>query len=181
MRSTAEQSRLDRVARYDALTGLPNRREFDFVFDREWNRARRSESTLAVFIIDIDHFKLLNDGLGHLAGDDRLRTVACELADCATRSSDFVGRYGGEEFVAIVPGASEDSAVALAEKMRKAVENRAMSSPAPLGIVTVSIGLVCCKVDGRHSAADFVEMADAALYDAKRAGRNRIQIACPLG
>jgi len=177
MRAIAEQSRLDRVARCDALTGLPNRREFDSVLDREWNRARRSGSTLAVLVIDIDHFKLLNDGLGHLAGDDRLRAVARELADCATRSVDLVARYGGEEFVAILPEASEETAVALAEKMRKAIENRGMPTPAPLGVVTVCIGLICTKVDGNRTAADLVAAADAALYEAKRSGRNRVEVA----
>lgn len=179
MRAIAEQSRLDRVTRCDALTGLPNRREFDFALEREWNRARRSDSTLAVFVIDIDHFKLLNDGLGHIVGDDRLRAVAGELAACATRGGDLVARYGGEEFVVILPGASEKLAVALAEKMRKAIETCAMPTPAPLGVVTVSIGLVCCKVDGSHTAADLVATADAALYDAKRAGRNRVEVGQP--
>ena len=175
MREYAEQIRLDALSRIDALTGLPNRREFDEVLAREWARARRNQTPLAVLVVDIDHFKLLNDGLGHLVGDKRLIRVSRELASCATRASDFVGRYGGEEFVAILSGTSAAAARAVAEKMRKAIEACALATPAPSGVVTVSIGLAATELPGHEDALELLAQADAALYAAKRQGRNRIE------
>lgn len=175
MRGIAEQDRLDQLSRMDALTGLPNRREFDATLQREWARARRSGSAIAIFVIDIDHFKQLNDGLGHLAGDQRLREVAQEISSCLTRASDFVGRYGGEEFVAILPDVTQRDAQALAEKMRKAVAARSLTTPAAPGVVTVSIGLAWTM--GTAAAAEhLVALADAALYRAKQRGRNRVEM-----
>ncbi|MCM8730736.1 diguanylate cyclase [Hephaestia sp. GCM10023244] len=175
MRGIAEQDRLNRLSHLDALTGLPNRRQFDTTLQREWARARRLNNAFAILIIDIDHFKLLNDKFGHLVGDERLRDVAQELSSCLVRGDDFVARYGGEEFVAILSGATETSAIAMAEKMRKAVLARALPTAAPGGIVTVSIGLAWVATPSADPADLMVSKADAALYRAKNQGRNRVE------
>lgn len=175
VRSLIEREALDRLSRLDGLTGLPNRRQFDEALAREWARAGRAGTPVALLIIDIDHFKALNDGLGHLTGDARLREVAQEISACAERGSDFVGRYGGEEFVAILPGISEAMATAMAEKIRKAVAARALPTPAPGAIVTISIG--CAWQDDVTTATpvEVIAAADAALYRAKANGRNRVE------
>lgn len=171
-----ERDRLEGLAQRDGLTGLPNRRCFDETFQREWARARRAGTSMAVLMIDIDHFKLLNDALGHAEGDRRLRDVAEALAACATRATDMVARYGGEEFVAILPAVSADQAVELAEIMRVAVERLDLPSPAPAGRVTVSIGIgQIDRVDETPPDA-LLRAADKALYEAKRAGRNALRL-----
>jgi diguanylate cyclase (GGDEF)-like protein len=172
MRGFDERDRLERLSTLDALTGLPNRRQFDECIGREWRRACRTGEGMALLMIDIDHFKMLNDSLGHPAGDRILRAVAHALAGCATRGSDLVARYGGEEFAAVLPSTSPTQAEALAEIMRSAIERLNLSSPAPSGRVTVSIGI---GFAGRASedSSTLVVVADAALYDAKQGGRNR--------
>jgi diguanylate cyclase (GGDEF)-like protein len=173
MRSLDDRDALERLSRIDGLTGLANRRQFDDHLRHEWARARRSGEGLAVLMIDIDHFKLLNDSLGHPVGDQRLRATAQALAGCATRASDLVARYGGEEFAAILPGATKAQATDLAEMMRAAVDRLALASPAPDGRVTVSVGVGHCAHIGEVDVAGLVAAADAALYEAKQTGRNR--------
>lgn len=175
-----ERDRLAQLSQVDALTGLPNRRQFDEALRRELVRARRSGQGLALLMIDIDHFKQLNDTLGHQAGDERLRDVAEALQGCAARATDVVARYGGEEFAAILPGASPSEALAVAEAMRAAVEELALSSPAPDGRVTVSIGAARLTEIETDTGPRLIERADAALYDSKRAGRNRVTAAWPV-
>lgn len=174
MRNFAEQERLHALSRIDALTGLPNRRHFDDVLRREWSRARRNGRSLTLLMIDIDHFKLLNDGLGHSTGDDRLRDVAGILSACVTRGTDLVARYGGEEFAAILPETDMEYAIALGEAMRVAVERSRLHSPIPRGIVTVSVGIGSADVVATSDPQALFEIADAALYDAKSTGRNRV-------
>lgn len=173
MRSLDDRDALERLSRIDALTGLANRRQFDEYLRHEWARARRSGEGLALLMIDIDHFKLLNDSLGHPVGDQRLHATAQALAGCATRASDIVARYGGEEFAAILPGATEAQAIDLAEMMRAGVDRLALASPAPGGHVTVSVGVGYCAHVGEGDVAALVAAADAALYEAKQTGRNR--------
>jgi diguanylate cyclase (GGDEF)-like protein len=175
LRNLDERDRLEQLSQIDGLTGLPNRRRFDEVFQQEWLRARRVGGGLAVLMIDIDHFKQLNDTLGHPEGDRRLRDVARALAACATRSTDLVARYGGEEFVAILPSLGTEQAMQLAEIMRAGVYNLALPSPAPGGRVTVSVGLAWTSGDAAEDPALLLACADAALYDAKRAGRNTVR------
>lgn len=163
MRGIAERERLDQLSHLDALTGLPNRRQFDMTLRREWARARRLRCPFAVLIIDIDYFKQLNDSFGHPVGDERLSNVAQQLSSCLTRGDDFVARYGGEEFVAILPDITEFAALALAEKIRKTVAARALPTTAPGGIVTVSIGLAWARTVSTGAADDIVSEADAAL------------------
>lgn len=173
LRSIDTQARLDRLSRVDPLTGLANRRQFDESLRREWDRASRTGASMALLMIDVDHFKMLNDEFGHPVGDERLRAVAKALAGCATHDFSLVARYGGEEFAAILPAATPVQAMDLAERMRNAVERLALPSPAAGGRVTVSIGIGhVCPIDGGGAAA-LIADADAALYQAKRGGRNR--------
>jgi diguanylate cyclase (GGDEF)-like protein len=174
MRSSEEHDALDELARVDALTGLPNRRQFDLALKAEWNRARRNGSGLALLMIDIDHFKLLNDTFGHPVGDRRLREVGTALAACATRSSDLVARYGGEEFVALLPTVELDEVSAIAEAMRARIAALRLASPVESGIITISIGVgYAARLDSQDPGG-LLATADSALYLAKRAGRNRV-------
>ena len=174
VRSFTEQERLHTLSKIDALTGLPNRRHFDAVLQREWSRARRYGEGLTVLMIDIDHFKLLNDGLGHSTGDKRLCEVAKILSTCIARGTDLIARYGGEEFAAILPGTDQAHAIALGEAMRVAVERSRLPSPATGGIVTVSVGVGHAEIVATPNPLALFEIADVALYEAKSAGRNQL-------
>lgn len=166
------QSALDLLARQDGLTGLANRREFDRVLQAACSRGLRDGGGLGLLLIDIDHFKAFNDSHGHPAGDGCLRVVANVLATHATRDSDVVARYGGEEFAVVLAAASQEQVRALAERLRQAVAGipaGALAQP-----VTVSIGLSHTAADGQSSPDELLAKADAALYAAKRAGRNQV-------
>ncbi|WP_447764432.1 GGDEF domain-containing protein [Sphingopyxis panaciterrae] len=173
VRSLEDRDALDRLSRVDPLTGLANRRQFDESLHREWTRTRRGGAGLALLMIDVDHFKLLNDGFGHPVGDERLRAIADTLAGCATRAADVVARYGGEEFAAVIPNVTPAQAAMLAETMRSAIERLDLPSPAPDGRVTVSIGIGHSAHLVGNDPAALLAAADAALYDAKQGGRNR--------
>lgn len=170
---TAELARLNDElrdqARRDALTGLPNRLAANERLRDEFVRMRRSRKGYAVLVADIDHFKRINDSHGHPAGDAVLRHVAAVLK-AALRESDFVARFGGEEFLLLLPATSVDDACRVGEKIRRAVE---ASPTAAVGVVTMSIGLAMAQPD--HEDEDVaVRLADTMLYEAKRAGRNRL-------
>jgi diguanylate cyclase (GGDEF)-like protein len=173
-RTTVERDKLGEMAWVDALTGLPNRRHFDEVLKREWNRARRSGEGLALLMIDIDHFKALNDAFGHPVGDQSLRQVGRSIADCTTRSSDLTARYGGEEFAVILPTIESADAVALANSICAAVARLGLASPAPGGIVTVSIGVGYADAISSDAHEILLREADDALYAAKEGGRDRV-------
>jgi diguanylate cyclase (GGDEF)-like protein/PAS domain S-box-containing protein len=171
-------SELQRLARTDPLTGLLNRRAWEDEAEREHRRAERSSLGYSVIAVDLDHFKLLNDTFGHQAGDECLRRVAQALA-AGCRTSDRVGRLGGEEFAVLTPETSAIQAQELAERLREAVAGLGIANPqssvAP--IVTASFGVAV------SSAATFEEAlraADKALYEAKRTGRNRVCSAEPI-
>ncbi|WP_068085545.1 GGDEF domain-containing protein [Novosphingobium rosa] len=176
LRNLEERDRLDALSRTDGLTALPNRRSFDVALQAEWARACRSGGSLAILMIDIDHFKQLNDRFGHPEGDCRLRDVAKALASCATRAGDFVARYGGEEFVAILPACDAHQARDLAEIMRLCVLNMALPSPAEGGVVTVSIGVGWGRMTKANTPEALLSRADEALYEAKRGGRNAVRL-----
>lgn len=163
-------SELSRQTQTDALTGLNNRRAFDQVLGHEFARAMRTKSPLAILMVDVDHFKAYNDDFGHLAGDAALRAVAAAIKSQA-RAYDYVARFGGEEFVVVLPDAGPEEMQAVAERVRLAVEALATL----LRPVTVSVGAALC--DATTSAAELVERADQALYQAKQDGRNRVHIA----
>lgn len=173
LRNFEEQDQLTRLSHVDALTGIPNRRRFDEVLQREWKRRDQVRGRLALLMIDIDHFKQLNDRFGHSVGDDRLRSVALALAECARRELDLVARHGGEEFAAVLIDVEPQDAAIVAERMRASVEGLLLPAAHGAGIVTISIGLVCAQIHDNDLAA-FVSSADAALYDAKRNGRNQV-------
>ncbi len=156
----------------DALTQIPNRRQFDSRVRAEWNRACRNNQWLTVALIDIDQFKAYNDHYGHQAGDHCLQQIAATLAHGLRRSSDFVGRYGGEEFVLVIPEADRASACALAENIRAAIAALALKHPS--GIVTASIGVASTRPGIDEDVQALIHLADQALYRAKEGGRNRV-------
>src|SRR5688572_13293857 len=167
---------LHRISTQDGLTGVSNRRLFDETLALEWRRAARSRAPLSLLMLDIDYFKAFNDQAGHQAGDDCLRRVAQALKDSLHRAADLVSRYGGEEFAILLPETSGEQALSIAESLRERIESLDIAhAGAPAGHVTVSIGLasVIPPRDGSN-VVDFVHCADAALYDAKRSGRNRV-------
>ena len=156
----------------DPLTGLYNRRYMDEVLEREVRRTLRSEGALAVFMVDIDHFKRINDGFGHDIGDRVIRALAHCLAG-AIRHEDYAFRYGGEEFLLLMPGVEAAAMPARAQTLLEAVRRLDLSGAGvPLGGITVSIGAAALPEHGRLPA-DLVRAADEAMYRAKQGGRDR--------
>jgi diguanylate cyclase (GGDEF)-like protein len=171
-----QNARLTRISFFDQLTGVSNRRHFEAVLDAEWRRCARTGQPLAVLLIDVDYFKSYNDHFGHLAGDECLRRVAGALARGSRRAGDFVARFGGEEFVVVLPDTNDVGAGAKAEALRRAVE--AMKIPqapaAALPVVTISVGVAGGWPDVGGTPSSIVAEADRALYTAKHKGRNRV-------
>lgn len=177
LKQLSDQLRLN--ANTDALTGAANRRQFDELFQREWDRARRSCESLSLLMVDIDHFKLFNDHHGHQQGDACLKMVAQTMMSLVNRPADIVARFGGEEFVVLLPDTCESGARHVADMLVNGVSQRGIahgaSPTAPH--VTVSVGgatwLGAPPETGRKlpQASDLLGCADAALYEAKRAGR----------
>jgi diguanylate cyclase (GGDEF)-like protein len=181
-------SRMQRLAIEDGLTGAYNRRHFDDVLFSEHERARRAAARrksegvhdaaahLALLLIDVDHFKAFNDRFGHPAGDACLRAIVRAVHGAGLRPSDFVARYGGEEFVVILPSCDIAGAAVVAERVRRQVETLHECDETPLPApVSVSIGLAA-MCDARDSTpADLLRAADLALYDAKHGGRNQVR------
>ena len=169
---------LHHISTQDGLTGVANRRHFDETLALEWRRAARSRSPLSLLMLDIDYFKAFNDSTGHQSGDECLRQVSRALRDAVHRAADLVSRYGGEEFAILLPETDAEQVTVIAENIRKEIEALNIEHPsAPLGHITVSIGVSTCVPprDGTGSEA-FVRVADDALYDAKRLGRNRVSV-----
>ncbi|MGJ5179830.1 diguanylate cyclase [Bradyrhizobium oligotrophicum] len=174
------QGRLETLAIEDGLTGLANRRRFDERLLEEWGRAYRERTSLALLMIDIDHFKSFNDSYGHPAGDECLHTVAGILADEAQRSSDLAARYGGEEFAILLPNTDSAGCTRLGERIMRALRKAGIAHEHnPPGIVTASIGGAVCRPGFERSAgpASLIEAADRALYAAKDGGRDRMVMA----
>jgi diguanylate cyclase (GGDEF)-like protein len=175
----AVNTQLERISRFDSLTGVHNRRSFDQGLEEEWRRALRLGNPLSLMLLDLDRFKEFNDLYGHPRGDECLRQVAGLLKESLQRVSDLVARYGGEEFVVILPNTWLAGAGELAERIRAGVQALAISheGAAERGVVTVSLGVACMVPTPASSATALVEAADAALYRAKREGRNRVRTA----
>ncbi len=177
---TAELERaneeLGQLSITDALTQLHNRRYFDEVLAREMESSARTGEPLALLLVDIDHFKQINDRCGHLAGDEGLKLVAQALRATAARTSDLVARYGGEEFALVLPGTDAAQALDLAERARRAVESVAYVNRGERIALRVSVGVIARVAAPDDKAADFIAQADAALYRAKSAGRNRVEL-----
>ena len=168
---------LSQLASTDALTGLANRRMFDATLRKEWFRALRDGSPLALLMIDIDHFKPLNDRYGHQAGDAYLAAVAGVIERSVRRAGDLAARYGGEEFAIVLPGTAAAGALETAESIRRAVMSASFDTIVRDGPpITVSIGAAATVPIAGAGAATLLHSADAALYQAKRSGRNRVEI-----
>lgn len=163
--------RLQELASTDALTGLANRRKIDETIAAEFRRHLRGSETLSVLMLDVDHFKALNDAHGHQVGDSVLRQLGLILSRSAQRPGDMAGRLGGEEFIVILAGTSGDQAFLIAENLRNLVSSFKFDSRLS-GPVTVSVGVTTNA--GCVTADDMLSQADAALYEAKRSGRNRV-------
>jgi diguanylate cyclase (GGDEF)-like protein len=161
----------------DQLSGLANRRAFDARLEESWERARQTRAALALFLVDIDHFKAYNDHYGHQAGDLAIQRVGQAIRRSLQRPQDFASRYGGEEFAAIVPDVGEDDALHVAERIREAVlnENIEHAHSSTGDRVSVSIGVAhLLPWNSDRTPRGFVQIADEGLYAAKRQGRNRV-------
>jgi diguanylate cyclase (GGDEF)-like protein len=176
-RQNAENELAD-LAATDGLTGLANRRTLDQVFSAEWTRALRSGKPISVLMIDIDHFKAFNDRHGHQGGDEALRNVATVILGSIRRPGDLAARYGGEEFTVVLPETPLKGALVIAESIRTRIEALApfASDQQP---VTVSIGLASQIIRPADTPATLTRLADKALYQAKRNGRNRVEFVTP--
>jgi diguanylate cyclase (GGDEF)-like protein len=174
---------LERLARIDGLTGIPNRREFDVNLDREWRRMAREKKPLALIMCDVDHFKQYNDTYGHQGGDDCLRKVAGALAGWARRPGDFAARYGGEEFAMLLADTDAKGAGYVAQMICDAVRRLEIphASSSVAQHVTLSLGVCVVIPDPEANMQDLVEAADQALYSAKKKGRNRWELNRTLG
>ena len=168
---------LSKLASTDALTGLPNRRQFDATLTKEWNRALRDATPLGLMMIDVDRFKSLNDLFGHQIGDEILAHVGKVIRDNVRRAGDLAARYGGEEFAVILPGTAATGALEIAEHIRRAVAASDTSHAIEGGYpISVSVGVAATVPLAGGGAASLVHSADAALYQAKRNGRNRVEL-----
>ncbi|GAL34657.1 diguanylate cyclase [Vibrio maritimus] len=167
---------LERMSKTDALTDLSNRRYFEERMTLEWSRCSRSQSSISLIMIDVDHFKWVNDNKGHLFGDECLKSIAKVLKRTFQRSEDIVSRYGGEEFAVILPHSTHEQALRLGEIVRKQVEELAIDngSAPPLSRVTASVGVATCVPCFQQKPSQLVFEADKALYQAKASGRNSV-------
>jgi len=166
---------IERIGLIDPLTRVANRRGFENRFNAEWGRAVREQTSISFLIMDIDKFKNYNDTYGHQQGDEALKTFAEISTNSINRSNDFIARWGGEEFVILLPGTDTNGAEEIAEKVRKNIEASTITTEdGETTKITVSIGansVIPCK---DTSSTDFISRADQALYKAKESGRNRV-------
>ncbi len=167
---------LERLSFIDPLTGIGNRRYFDQMISTEWKRASREVWPLGILILDVDYLKTVNDNFGHQAGDECLRLVGRILKETLHRPGDFVARYGGDEFVILMPNTDSKGALQVAQSIQKAVigSDIDLDPAAPKRSITVSIGVAVSIPTKIKSSADLLNAADQALYGAKAKGRNRV-------
>ncbi|MGD1713972.1 AAA-like domain-containing protein [Dapis sp. BLCC M172] len=174
-----ENKKLKNLVNIDSLTQTYNRRYFDEHLKLEWQRMAREQMPLSLILLDIDCFKLYNDTYGHQAGDDCLQEVSLIVCNCLKRPADIVARYGGEEFVVILPQVDTKGAFSVATQISntiKSLEIKHIKSQVKLGIVTVSMGVVCTVPNYQDNPAILVIAADEALYQSKEEGRDHISI-----
>ena len=173
------QKELEELSFKDGLTGVANRRMFDSVIETEWLKARQNKQPLSLIIIDIDFFKEYNDFYGHLQGDDCLKQVAQTLNNVKARSRDFFGRFGGEEFIMLLPEADENAAWSIAERCRQALFKKQIpheqSKVSQLLTISLGVSTMIPSHDDEHN--ELISRADKQLYQAKHKGRNCIQSA----
>ena len=169
---------LENASYTDSLTGLHNRRYFNFIYEREIKRAKREKKYVTFMMIDIDYFKQYNDTYGHIAGDHTLQIVAKVIRSCFKRPSDFVFRLGGEEFGVLLLDTDELSSARLAKELCKKVKEQGIEHQASKAadVVTVSVGVVSCIADEVLDGDDLIRRADDMLYKAKEGGRDRYMI-----
>ncbi|MHB8461899.1 MAG: diguanylate cyclase, partial [Vulcanimicrobiaceae bacterium] len=174
-RRMEESERFEHLAHTDPLTGLPNRRLFEEALEREWARASRSGEPVSIAMIDIDHFKSFNDTYGHLAGDSALCQVAATFRSVIERGGDIAARFGGEEFVLLLPGTDAAGTMNLSGRLRSAVQELGIPHAGSLfGVLTVSIGFYTVENVRDVDSSVAIQLADQSLYRAKEAGRNRV-------
>lgn len=166
---------MNKSAYSDPLTGLYNRRYIIEKLPVDLLNATLLSNEFSIIMADIDHFKLINDNYGHLAGDQALKTVAETLSGCIKRESDWIARYGGEEFLICIPGANLDFALKTSECMRKAIESTPIMYEDKMLSLTASFGVYSMKTTKNTSVDDLLKLADEKLYSAKRNGRNRVE------
>ncbi len=176
MKLQEKSETLNKLSRVDVLTGLNNRRCFDDALEAQWKLASREAKLLTMVICDIDHFKNVNDTYGHLAGDEYLKHVANLLKSTFKRETDFIARYGGEEFVVLLPDTNSMIAFEMAEEVRKRVETDVVTYNQYQINTTISFGIASMVPYYKESSSILVSQADAALYQAKNEGRNRIKL-----
>ena len=165
------------IATHDSLTGLANRRLFEQALDIEFGRGARQSSSLSLIMLDIDYFKRYNDAYGHVAGDHCLAEVARAVKSCCHRKADLAVRYGGEEFAVLLPDTNIHGALVIAEQIRRSVMGKNIThSGSPTGYLTVSLGCYAFVPTAHATIEVFIERADAALYQAKHSGRNRVAV-----
>ena len=163
-------------ATHDPLTGLWNHEEILRILERELSRAEREGGYVSAIMADLDHFKRINDTYGHMAGDGVLRVTARRMLSLI-RNYDSVGRYGGEEFLIVLPGCNGDHAAALGERLRECIGRDNMDIPEGMIAVTISLGVATGRKGRKCDVNSLVRAADLALYRAKKNGRNRVEVA----
>ncbi|MDN0124362.1 diguanylate cyclase [Yersinia aleksiciae] len=171
------ESILKALSQTDVLTGVANRRHFDDIYQRIWQKSRIEGGTLSVLMIDFDNFKSFNDLYGHAMGDVCLKSIVETLSKSIRGGSDILARYGGEEFIVLLAPSTPDDARAIAERMRHSIEELDIPhGMSPQGRVTISVGVASVSApDERIAATDLSDAADKALYRAKTSGRNRVE------
>ena len=167
---------LKKLSITDGLTRIYNRMYFEQEFRKEWRRCARLRKSISILMIDVDHFKQLNDSAGHLAGDQALQVIAKTLNGHFKRAGELVARYGGEEFVVMLPNTSQQKALAIAEGFRAQIEKQAIDYDGDSYNITVSIGISTTTPSMKLSPDHLLAAADSALYQAKNSGRNRVDI-----
>lgn len=169
--------KLIRLSEIDGLTGIPNRRRFDEFFSLEWSKSEAYSTYLSLLIIDIDYFKEYNDHYGHLAGDEVIRNIATLLQNSLKRYTDFVARYGGDEFIVVLPSTNAEGALCVAKRMKKAIENLRIEHKYSSieKYITITIGVSSIIPKNNIDKEALIHTSDDALYQAKGKGRNRIE------
>ena len=166
---------IERLSMIDQLTNIPNRRSFDARLNVEWKQAIREQTQISLLMMDLDKFKSFNDTYGHQQGDLVLKKTAEVLTMSLRRPADFTARWGGEEFIVLLPNTHMDGAIDVAEKIRAEVEKTPISFPDSKEVnITISIGVASMAPDKTSSMDAFISNSDKALYLAKEAGRNRV-------
>lgn len=174
-----QAQQLSILSQQDALTGLANRRYLDEVLENEWKRSIRHEVPITIMMIDIDFFKLYNDTLGHIQGDQCLRRIAILLGSISSRSGDLAARYGGEEFLLLFSMMDKDQALIQVQRLMQLMQNIGIAHPRSnvSKYVTISVGVATTTPHLNDSLSEFISQADHALYVAKNNGRNQYHVA----